>query len=149
MRGQIAVDGARKFEGPFLVLGVLPSWPAELEKRKDYHGPHSQLSALFPIKALPEVGGEVVDKAGPWKKRVERQARQVSDAKLARVLSVLDRPRTAKQIARKLHVSRPTVDYWVRGLQQSIGAALKISVRRQGSRGPKAKFFWVERHARA
>jgi hypothetical protein len=160
----------RQFAGPFLMLGITPTWPAELDKRKQ-NGHLFQLSSLFPIRALqpgviydkdnnqhleaapapaPVVVQKatntqptlirVVEKQGPWAARVERMAIEVGDDTLVRLMQALDKPRTAKQVQRALHIARPTVDYYMRALQMAIGSALVISHR------GRAKTFMV-RHA--
>lgn len=169
----------RVFKGPFLILGMLPSWPEELEARKDFVGPHTSLSALFPIKAFPTVDGDVVKRVtgsnarppeGPvypsdygkkiagrvaqrvipskrrWAERVEEYARRAGDENLQLLVSALDKPRTINQIARKLHLSRPTVEYFLRALQKEIGGELKIAEGR-GKRGRPARVFSVQGHA--
>lgn len=149
----------RNFQGPFLILGITPTWPAELNTRKE-NGHLFQLSSLFPVKALqPGVVDvapvherrekppsparvavpRIVEKLGPWAQRVERQARDVKESVLLELLALLDRPRTAKQVARGMGVSRPTVDYYLRALQMQVGAALEV-----GKRG-RARTFWVRR----
>ena len=144
----------RPFEGPFLILGMLPAWPSELERRKGFMGAHSNLASLFPIQALSpskdlpfvqEPAPVLIDKALlEYARPVPVQPATpgvVSETKILALMQVLDRPRTAKQIARKLHVSKPTAYAWLKALQGLIGAGLKVVVRRAGSRGPMAKTF--------
>jgi hypothetical protein len=147
----VLLNGGRKFEGPFLMLGILPAWPQELEQRADYAGLHTQLSSLFPIKGLvpqaPLVAPTYEQAVRPLvelKPRPPYNLKTVTDANLARVLAVMDRPRSARQVSRKLGISRPTADRWIRALGLAIGASLKVMSKRQGRHGPTAKCFWVE-----
>jgi hypothetical protein len=43
------------FAGPYIVLGIAPHWPAELERRKAFKGPHSSLLNLLPFTTPPQV----------------------------------------------------------------------------------------------
>jgi hypothetical protein len=128
----------RGFEGPFILLGVLPAWPQELERRAHYNGPHSELARLLPIplplpagatapppslstwvqQPAPRVPASLVKTAvlrgGPigGKNAVRVLSHHPSPKLLDRLetlVGVLAKPRTAKQAAHMTGCSQPTV----------------------------------------
>lgn len=106
---------ARGFEGPFLLLGILPAWPEELERRKDYQGPHAQLTRLLPIAVRPpEIPVPHADPRGEpigGKNAALVLSRHLSEAfleRLERAVRALSRPRTVAQLARLVGCSSPT-----------------------------------------
>lgn len=135
----------RAFEGPFLILGIAPAWPQELERREDYQGPHTLLSSLRPIgAATPQViegkkEPEATRKPRDWVKVAPTHRKDLSVPLSLQFLDWLDRTvpflskaRTVKQIARHLNCSGPTV-YSILDVLQRRGFPLERH-KRQGRR---------------
>jgi len=132
-------EAMRKFEGPFLILGISPHWPEELERRK-VDGVHSTLADIRPVAALrafEDTKAKIVDEAvskgllkrpyaaprvkteqAPAKVQVAPTHRKdlskpLSDrfvGWLERAAGLLsEKPRTARQVAKAIGASEPTV----------------------------------------
>jgi hypothetical protein len=154
-------SNGRGFEGPFIILGMLPGWPAEFERRAGYTGPHSNLTSLLPI-ALPPVMPPVAPPALAAPKPAPRNPRGLigginSERELTRRLSprfmgwleelvpFLAVPRTARQCSRFLGCARPTA-YALLEMLRRRKFPLVYGARRAGQRGPKGRTFQLVPH---
>lgn len=89
----------RGFKGPFYVIGVVPAWPKELERRA------GQKTGWTPADQLAREMARVQGTPA-W---LAARAKRVSPELAARVRKALAKPATAGQIARRTRLSPPTV----------------------------------------
>lgn len=155
MKAELMKNGRGGFSGPFIVLGMVPSWPAELERRKDYKGPHTSLASLVPLASgFPQI----INGAPPAPKEEGPIGGINSDLvlkghlsplfleRLEKAAAFMHKPRTARQVARATGASMPTA-YALIELLRRRGFPLEY-----GERGRSRTFQIVVKrspHARA
>lgn len=162
----------RKFDGPFLILGISPHWPKELDRRKD-GGILSGLADMRPVAALQaieETRGRIVAQARdrgllkPYappavqareklvkvapthKKDLAKPLGAKFIAALEKIADFVNgRPRTAKQAARHAGVSEPTV-YAILDVLERKGFPLRKE-KREGKRAAMWSLAYPEAKA--